>query len=158
LVGRLRRAAATGRIVLELPAPQAQMKDLPDLVLEDGDRFLVPSRPSTVSVVGSVYNQNAFIHRADLRVSDYLVRAGGPTRSADTGSIYVVRADGAVISRRQNNDLLGGFAGERLMPGDTIVVPEHLERFRWTKELKDWTQILYQFALGVAGLKVLKDL
>jgi polysaccharide export outer membrane protein len=157
LIARLRKAAATGRIVLELPIIQAQMKDLPDLVLEDGDRFLVPSRPSTVSVVGSVYNQNSFIHRGDNRVSDYLARAGGPTRDADNASIYVLRADGAVLSKRQSS-MLGGFEGERLMPGDTIVVPEHLDKFRWTKELKDWTQILYQFALGVAGLKVLSDL
>jgi hypothetical protein len=109
-------------------------------------------------VVGSVYNQNAFIYRIDQRVSDYLARSGGPTKDADTGSIYVVRADGAVISKRQSGILGGGFEGERLMPGDTIVVPEDFQRFRWTRELKDWTQILYQFALGVAGLKVLRDL
>ena len=29
---------------------------------------------------------------------------------------------------------------------------------RWTRELKDWSQIFYQFALGAAGLKVLSDL
>jgi hypothetical protein len=51
--------------------------------------------------------------------------------------------------------LFSDFEGGRLTPGDTIVVPEDLERFRWSKELRDWTQILYQFALGVAGLKVL---
>ena len=44
------------------------------------------------------------------------------------------------------------------MPGDTVVVPEELEKWRFTKELKDWTPILYQFALGVAGLNVLRDL
>ncbi len=160
LVARMRQARATGRIVLELPTQQPQMKDLPDLVLEDGDRFLVPSRPSVVSVVGSVYNQNAFIYRGEQRVSDYLTRAGGPTKDADTGSIYLVRADGTVISRRQSGGVfgLGSFEGERLMPGDAIVVPEELDKFRFSKALKDWTQILYQFALGVAGLKVLKDL
>lgn len=29
---------------------------------------------------------------------------------------------------------------------------------RWAKELKDWTQIFYQIALGVAALQVIKDL
>jgi protein involved in polysaccharide export with SLBB domain len=159
LVARMRQARATGRIVLELPAQEPQMKDLPDLALEDGDRFLVPSRPSVVSVVGSVYNQNAFIYRGEQRVSDYLTRAGGPTKDADSSSIYVVRADGTVVSRRQTSGVfgMGGFEGERLMPGDAIVVPEELDKFRFTKALKDWTQILYQFALGVAGLVVLKD-
>lgn len=158
LLARLRVLKAAGRIVLELPVQQPQLKDLPELALEDGDRYLVPSRPSTVSVIGAVYNQNAFLYRDGQSVSDYLARAGGPTRDADTGSTYVIRADGAVISRRQSGSFFGGFESERLMPGDTVVVPEELERWRFTKELKDWTQILYQFALGVAGLKVLRDL
>jgi len=161
LAERLRQIRASGRIVLELVPEKAELRDLPDLVLEDGDRFLVPSAPSTISVIGSVYNQNAFIYRPEQRASDYLARAGGPTRDADAGSIYIIRADGTVISRRQSGLLFGlggGFTGERLMPGDTIVVPEDLEKFRFTKELKDWSQIFYQFALGVAGLKVLRDL
>ena len=83
---------------------------------------------------------------------------GGATKDADAGSLYVVRADGSVISRRQVSWLFDAIQGERLAPGDTIVVPESTEKFRWTKELKDWSQIFYQFALGVAGLKVLRDL
>src|SRR5262245_52786359 len=160
LVSRLRQLRAAGRIVLELPLPQPQLKDLPELALEDGDRYIVPARPSTVAVIGAVYNQNAFIYRPDQSVSDYLSRAGGPTRDADAGSIYVIRADGAVVSRRQSGGWFssGGFDGTVLNPGDAVIVPEELEKWRFTKELKDWPQILYQFALGVAGLKVLRDL
>ena len=158
LLAKLRQVKATGRIVLEMPRGQVQVKDMPDFVLEDGDRLLVPAAPSTVSVVGAVYNQNAFLHRPGQKLSDYLSRAGGPTKEADSGSIYVVKADGTVVSRRQSTWLISGFESDALMPGDTIVVPETLDRFRLTKELKDWSQIFYQFALGVAGLKVLKDL
>lgn len=158
LAARLRQLKATGRIVLELPRERAEVKDVPDFVLEDSDRLLVPAKPSTISVVGAVFNQNAFIHRPGQSVSDYLARAGGPTKEADSGSMYIVRADGSVSSRRQGNWLINGFSGEQVMPGDAIVVPENLDRFRLSRELKDWTQIFYQFALGVAGLKVLKDL
>ena len=158
LVDRLRQIRATGRIVLELSPERMEMRDLPDLVLDDGDRFVVPARPSTVSVVGAVYNQNAFLYRSGTRLSDYLTRAGGPTKDADTGSLYVVRADGSVISQRQSGWIFDRLQGAELMPGDTIVVPEKLDKFRLTKELKDWSQIFYQFALGVAGIKVLRDL
>ena len=159
LAARLREVKATGRIVLELPRGRVAVKDLPDLVLEDGDRLMVPATPSTVSVIGAVFNQNAFIHRSGQSVGELLGRAGGPTKDADTGSIYVVKADGTVRSSRQGGWLLfDGLQGEQLMPGDAVVVPENLERFRLSKELKDWSQIFYQFALGVAGLKVLKDL
>jgi hypothetical protein len=45
----------------------------------------------------------------------------------------------------------------RLQPGDAIVVPEDLYRTTLTKDLKDWTQIFYQFGLGAAALKVIGD-
>lgn len=158
LLARLRAVKATGRIVLELPSEGAGMKSLPAMMLEDGDRLYVPPRPSTVAVYGSVYNQNAYIYRSGKRLGDYLAQAGGPTRDADRGSIYLVKADGTVISKRQSNSIFGNFDGQKIVPGDAVVVPEDFDKFSWTRELKDWTQIFYQFALGVAGLKVLKDL
>lgn len=162
MVQKIRRAQVTGRVVLEIPTQNAGMKDIPDIALEDGDKFMVPSKPSTVSVMGMVYNENAFIHRPGKHLSDYLEQAGGPTRDADESHIYLLRADGSVISTKKSNSILsrfstdyGGSYGEELMPGDTVVVPELLDRFAFTKELKDWSQILYQFALGVAGIKLL---
>ena len=43
------------------------------------------------------------------------------------------------------------------MPGDAIVVPEDFERTTWMRDLKDWTAIFYQFGLGAAALKVIKQ-
>ena len=158
LLAKLKQIRATGRIVLEVKPEAKSLKDFPDLALEDGDRLFVPSRPSTVSVFGSVYNQNAYIYRQGKQVSDYLAQAGGPTKDADKSSLYVVRVDGSVISKQQGGWLGRGFNGERMNPGDAIIVPEDLEKLNWTKELKDWTQIFYQLSLGVVGLKVLGDL
>jgi polysaccharide biosynthesis/export protein len=158
LLARMREVRATGRIVLDIQPERTEIRYVPDIALEDGDRFVVPSRPSTVAVVGAVYNQNAFIHDSSKRVSDYLQQAGGPTRDADSGRIYVIRADGSVVGRAHASVLTGRPTNERPMPGDTVVVPESLERFNLTRELRDWSQIFYQFALGVAGLKVLRDL
>lgn len=155
LVARLREVKATGRIVLEINPDKQRLQDLPDLVLEDGDRFFVPTWHSTVSVIGEVYNQNAYIYKPGKRIGDYLALAGGPTKDADTDSIYVLRADGSVISKQQSSWLLG-FNGDRLNPGDTVVVPEQLDKTKWTTELKDWTQIVYQLGLGAAAIKVLQ--
>jgi protein involved in polysaccharide export with SLBB domain len=156
LIARLRAAKATGRIVLDLPGPKVAVDQLPDLALEDGDRLYVPPMPSTIAVFGAVYNPNAYVYKNGRRLSDYLSRAGGPTKDADKGSMYLVKADGTVVSTRQKS--FGGIGGEPMNPGDAVVVPESFERFNLTKELKDWTQILYQLALGVAGLAVLNDL
>lgn len=158
MIARLRQAKATGRIALGLPAAETvSIKDLPDLVLEDGDLFVVPAKPSTVNVVGSVYGQSAYLYAPGKRVADYLGQAGGLSRSANSADVYVLRADGSVISQRQSGWLLGRLNSEQLMPGDTIVVPEDFERLTWTKVLKDYGQILYQFGLGAAAIKVLKN-
>ena len=156
LIIRLRQVRATGRIVLEVPEA-GNLKDLPDLPLEDADRFYVPSPPSMVSVLGSVYSQNSFIYKPEKRVADYLAQAGGPTRYADEGSIYVLRADGSVVSKRQTGFFVGSFTGVPLMPGDSIVVPEELDRTTIMRGLRDIAQIFYQFGLGAAALKVLRD-
>lgn len=156
LVARLRQIKATGRIVLEVP-PDGRINDLPALPLEDADRFYVPPPPSMVSVLGSVYSENSFVYKPEKRVSDYLTQAGGPTKSADEGSIYVLRADGSVVSKRQGGFLSVSLNNAFMMPGDSIIVPEELDRTTVMRGLKDFAQVFYQFGLGAAALKVLKD-
>ena len=156
LVTRLRQIRPIGRVVLELPE-EAQPKDLPDLRLEDGDRFFVPSQPSMVSVFGSVYSENSFVYKPDKRVADYLSQAGGPTRGADESSIYVLRADGSVKSKRQSSFFTASLERSHLMPGDSIVVPEELDRTTLTRALKDISQIFYQFGLGAAAINVIRQ-
>ena len=156
MVARLRTLKPTGRIVLELPE-NPTLADLPDLALEDGDRLVVPQRPGMVSVFGTVFNETSFLYRGDKSVSDYLSQAGGPRKEADKGSIYVLRADGSVISKRGSGFLVSSLDSMRPMPGDAIVVPEDLTRTTLTKDLKDWTQIFYQFGLGAAALQVIRN-
>src|SRR6266508_4525275 len=156
LLARLRQIRPIGRVVLELPE-NAQAKDLPDLPLENGDRFLIPSKPSMVSVFGSVYTESSFIYKPDKRVGDYLSQAGGPTKGADEGSIYVLRADGSVKSKRQEGFFTASLERAHLMPGDSIVVPEELDRTTVTRALKDISQIFYQFGLGAAAVKVIRQ-
>jgi protein involved in polysaccharide export with SLBB domain len=156
LIARLRALKPTGRIVLQLPE-RPKIADLPDIELEDGDRVVMPHLPTQVSVFGTVFNESSFLYTADKSVNDYLSLAGGPRKEADKGSIYLLRADGSVVSRRQSGYLSASFSGARVMPGDAIVVPENFERTTWVKDLKDWTQIFFQFGLGVAALEVLRD-
>ena len=65
--------------------------------------------------------------------------------------------DGSVASKRQAGVLLSRLEREDIQPGDTIVVPENLDKYRLTKDIKDWAQILYQLGLAAAGIKVLKN-
>jgi protein involved in polysaccharide export with SLBB domain len=122
------------------------------VALEDGDRFVVPARPATVNVLGAVYNQNSFLHEPGLRVADYLRHAGGPTRNADSGQAFIIRADGRVLPRRG----AGKFETLRLSPGDSVVVPEQLFKGSILRGLRDWTQVFSQLALGAAAVNILR--
>jgi protein involved in polysaccharide export with SLBB domain len=156
ILARLKRLQPTGRIVLELPEAPS-LADLPDLPLEDGDRIILPHRPAMVSVFGSVYNESAFVHKPEKTVDDYLDQAGGARKEADQKNMFVVRADGSVIGNKGGWFSSGRLSGVRLQPGDAIVVPDDLYRTTLTKDLKDRTQIFYQFGLGAAALKVIGD-
>ena len=154
---KLRQFKADGRIVLNLHPNDASVADIPDIPLEDGDHFVVPSRPIVVSVVGDVYNQGSFIQKDGKTVSHYLRDAGGPTRAADKGKIFVVLANGAVVSKDAAPGFWsGGFASMVLMPGDTVVVPEQLNPGAGFRTFKDWSQILFNFGLAAAAINVLK--
>lgn len=157
LVERLRAIRPEGRIILKLPSEGTKIADLPDIPLEDGDRFEVPKTPPFVTVMGQVYSPGSFVFERDHRVADYLRLAGGPTAQANDDDIHVIHPNGTVTSSRQNGWLESGLEGRILSPGDTIFVPEELDRFSWRKELKDWTAILYQFGLGAAALKTITD-
>lgn len=53
----------------------------------------------------------------------YLTKAGGPTQLANKKDIYIIRADGSVVSHG-GGAFSGGVMSARLEPGDAIVVPE----------------------------------
>ncbi len=153
LIERLRSIKPTGRIVLQVPPNSHQ---LPDLALEDGDRLYVPARPSTVGVFGSVFNGGSYLWSESRNMDDYLRLAGGPTKGADEASVFVIRANGSVVSNLQTKGWLstrsGEFVGTTAQPGDTIFVPEEISKTTFIQGAKDWTQILYQFGLGIAGI------
>ena len=158
LIEKLRAIKPTGRIVLHMP-PDG--RELPKLVLEDGDRLYVPPVPSSVGVFGSVFNAGTYLREEGRTLADYLNLAGGPTRGADQRSTFVLRANGTVVSNLQKSGWGGGlrssFETQPVLPGDTLFVPEELDKTTFVQHAKDWTQILAQFALGVAAFVTLTD-
>ena len=131
---------------------------LPALALEDGDQVRLPPRTQGVGVFGSVFNAGNFVHQDGQDLGAYLRRAGGPTGGADYASAFVIRANGSVASARQGGWWSGvtRFEEQSALPGDTVFVPEKLDRTTFVQGAKDWTQILYQFGVGVAALMTIR--
>jgi protein involved in polysaccharide export with SLBB domain len=151
IVARLRQAEPSGRIVLDVKPDSRDIASLPDLQLEDGDRFVVPRIPSSVGVEGQVYNANSFVWQRGKRVKNYLEMAGGPERSADRKRSYVLRADGSVFSSQYGN-----FNRAVMYPGDTIVVPPVVVKGNALRELGNIATILAGFGVTAAAIEVLR--
>jgi protein involved in polysaccharide export with SLBB domain len=155
IIASLRQARATGRIVLNLKPDSHDLSQIPDLPLEDGDRFIVPRVPSTVSVDGAVYNQNSFVFDQERRLGSYIRLAGGTNRDADKSRAYVIRASGSVISKQYSSSLRGNnFDSLHLYPGDTVVVPLNLTKGNTIRLIVDIAQIVGQFGIAIAAANV----
>jgi protein involved in polysaccharide export with SLBB domain len=161
-LARLRQAQPTGRVVFQIRPDAKDISALPDLPLEDGDRFVVPKMPSSVSVQGQVYDANAFVYEKGKRVKNYLHLAGGPDRNADRNREFILRADGSVVSHQYANFGQRALFADHdfddiaLLPGDTIVVPPVIEKGSLLRNLTNIATIFEGFGLGAAAIEVLK--
>src|SRR3984957_2121068 len=155
IIASLRQVRSTGRIVLNLKPESHDLSQIPYLPLEDGDRFIVPRVPSTVSVDGAVYNQNSFVFDQERRLGGYIRLAGGRKRDADERRAYVIRASGSVISKQYSSSLRGNsFDSLHLYPGDTVVVPLNLTKGNTLRLIVDIAQIVGQFGIAIAAATV----
>ncbi len=161
---KIKALKSLGRVALELAPVMTQegaksVTLLPSLPLEDGDAIWIPAQPAFVSATGSVNNENALIFRPGKTVGD-IIKSAGLTEDAEPNEIFVLRADGSILGKRSIG-FLKNFDNTEVMPGDTVVVPAMLDReSRYNfviRAFKDWTQILSNFGLGVASLRVIKS-
>jgi protein involved in polysaccharide export with SLBB domain len=117
----------TGRVVVHIQKGISEWRNTAaDIAVRDGDVLFIPKNPNTVLVTGQVFNPTAISQQGDRSAKWYLSQAGGLTPMADKKAVFVIRADGSVISAKNNG--AGWWSGDpfsaALRPGDTIVVPE----------------------------------
>ncbi len=166
-VANLRSVKAKGRVSVKFDNLDKLRGTSGDIELMDGDVIAIPQTPSAVSVIGSVYNQSAFLYRPQATMKDYISLAGGMTKDADTSEIYILKSDGTAVGRHQQSNIFnvhwnpktmrlegGTHVATMLDPGDTIVVPPQVEKISWLRDLKDVTQVLYQIAVTAGVLLV----
>ena len=156
LLANLREAEPVGRLVINLDASsRAEPGSEQDIVLKDGDRLLVPRITQEVTVIGEVQSTTSHLYRRDLARDDYIDMSGGLTPRADDDRIYVVRADGSVVTRSGGAWFSGSSAN--IKTGDTIVAPLDTERMRplpfWTAV----TSLVYQLAVSAAAINSFND-
>jgi polysaccharide biosynthesis/export protein len=152
LLANVRQLKPVGRLVIDLNRSMAAAAagSEQDIVLKDGDRLLVPRVTQEVTVIGEVQSTTSHLYRADLSRNDYIAMSGGLTPRADDDHIYVVRADGSVVTRSGNSWFSGG--GVEIKTGDTIVAPLDTERMRPLPLWTGVTTIIYNLAIAALAV------
>lgn len=152
LLTQLKSAKAIGRLVIDLEDLLASPVGSPlDVVLRGGDQLIIPKRKQEVTVIGEVQNNASHFYRKNLSRDDYIALSGGLTRMADKGRIYVVRADGSVVSHESGSWFRRG-AQVAMLPGDTVVVPLDTQRMPALPLWQAVTNILYNLAIAAAAV------
>ena len=156
----MRSLRPEGRIALGLePVLYNYVDQLPEIGLQNGDKLVVPPRPDFVYVYGSVNTESALIYRSNTTVSTYLKQTGMGS-AADKNNVILVRADGSAVT--STDAWFGGSVlNAKVMPGDSIIVPDKLDmEATWStvvRNTRDLTQIFYQLGLGAAAIKTLRN-
>lgn len=146
MLENLREAEPDGRLVLDITAENPALPL--NLTLENNDRIYIPATPSSIGVFGAIYRPASFmIGQEPRRVRDYVGMAGGTLSAADRGDIFVVRANGEVVTRSN------GAMAETALPGDVVFVPVRANSTDLLGKIAQISTVLFQ--LGIAAATVM---
>jgi len=152
LLAQLRDSKPVGRLVIDVQQVTNKPGSPGDVLLRDGDRLLIPKRTEEITILGEVQSPTSHVYRTGLSRDDYIAMSGGVTQKADRRRIYVVRANGDVVSASRSGWFRKSQSLE-MLPGDTIVVPIDTERVNALPIWQAVTTIIYNLAVALLAVR-----
>ncbi|MDY7025522.1 MAG: polysaccharide biosynthesis/export family protein [Pseudomonadota bacterium] len=89
--------------------------DVKNIILEEGDEIVIPSKTDIINIGGEVYVPQAMVYNPEYQLRDYIDSAGGLTDAADSSGILIIHPNGDV----SNGDVTTLYPGVKI-----IVLPE----------------------------------
>jgi polysaccharide export outer membrane protein len=131
-----------GRIIVDL----TKQENYSAFALEDSDMVFIPRNMNTISVVGEVFNPATFTFNSkEVSPWYYIESAGGIKESSDKKHIYVVKANGSIITSRMKS-----LSSINLEPGDAVVVPQKVRYSSPHKLFVDTMDAIFKMASTLA--------
>ncbi len=169
MLGQFQNQQAVGRVVVHMSSSPKKALDVltgssDDLLVQDQDYIAVPKMPSSVNVLGEVYQPTSIIAQNALTVQDYLDRAGGYTPFSDKKHVMIIKADGAVVTSQGLSEshtfpfmsvVTGGLMDAALEPGDTVYVPQDIQSYINLQYAVDVSSIFANSAQALAVIALL---
>ena len=92
-----------------------------DIVLQPGDKLIIPQFNNTVSISGEVMYPNTVVFKKGEKLKYYINQAGGYSTKAKSSRVFAVNMNGTVTRVKSSKDI---------QPGCEIVVPAKAKRNR----------------------------
>ena len=142
---KIEKEEKRGRVIIDM----RKKENYQNFILEDGDELFVPRKPNTISVIGEVFNPSTFIFDpSNPFVSYYLNAAGGLKKSSDKKQIYIIKANGSILTKKK-------VLNTNIEPGDAIVVPQKIMYSNPHKRFVDTADAIFKISSIFATLLTL---
>jgi polysaccharide biosynthesis/export protein len=138
------RSGATGprqRIPIDLYRMLVEKDDAPNIVLHNGDVFMLPVVEDRIFILGEVKTPGAHDFRPDLTPREYVALAGGPTNRARLINTIVTFRNGKTYAMAE---------APPLEPGAVVTVPE--VAVKWWQDYVTILTALATLATAYTGL------
>lgn len=113
----------TGQISLNIEKNDIKsISNADNLYVQDGDDIYIPRVSNHVTVMGEVYNEQAFVYKKGTKAKYYIKKVGGYTPNANKFRTYKVSVNGRAKKIGKN---------AKIEPGDTIIVPRKIAGNDW---------------------------
>ena len=115
--------------------------------VKDGDRIFIPTKPTSITIVGEVMTPGSMLWKESYGVEDYIKSAAGFTDLAEKNKIFIISPTGKA-------ETYSGFwgSGEIIFPGSVIVVPRRIKLSSTLGKVSAITSVVYQLTLTLAGI------
>lgn len=153
LVKKFREMEPVGRQVVNFNELDLKTDPFSNIILEDGDRIVVPKRSNNIYIIGEVQQNLTLRYVPGYQLQDYVDQAGGFTEAADFDKIFVIEPNGA--SKLMRTSIFG--TNEGFLPGSVVVVTKDYNSVGGINFAKAIAPVVSSFATSLAALAVLTD-
>jgi len=136
----------TDRIIIKLDEAILHPGGKDDMVLQSGDILRIDTRPTEVSILGSVIRPTTIIYWDRKKVDYYVTQSGGYAPDANKKNVMVLRIDGSIVPASQIK-----FVSE----GDVLYVPPQVVSMEIVERIDKIIDVVKFALVTLASVKML---
>lgn len=157
LLNEINSMPISGRVVAEFDIDKLKNNPKKNIVIQDGDKILIPEIISQVYIFGEVSSQGSSPFLDGEGIDFYTENAGGLLPTADRRAIFVLHPNGMSF-KVSKNKFANKYKEIDIYPGSIIFVPKKINRsFLDTEIAVAYASIVGSLGLSIASLAAIKD-